>query len=385
MAGMKTIVVTPLYPLGNKPNGIRYVISKILELNQDQKCITICHPGDIEEPIEEPIAIEKVDLTPQKNWKLLLKWACSFYPMAIIRMYPAIKKIRKRLQQLDFDQLNLCYPFLLPLMKGYPKERLLFTSIDSFSLVILRRLKLEKNLFKKLYLSIDFLKYYVLERKYYKKARKVLFASEVDIAHLNKWNIKGHFERLYLGIDPIFFKSYKKPTTKKLVFVGDYAYFTNEEAALFLIEQVMPLLKKEEIILYLVGIHPTKKMIEAQSEHVIVTGRVDSLSPYFEQCAVFVAPLMNGAGIKIKVLQAMAMQNIVIGSNVALDGIEGIDSVHFIRMQDFDPKKWAQAILEVLEKRPKLGKAARELMQKKHSWNAFFKHYEKEYEAVANK
>jgi polysaccharide biosynthesis protein PslH len=73
--------------------------------------------------------------------------------------------------------------------------------------------------------------------------------------------------------------------------------------------------------LWLVGNAPTPAMQALASDTVIVTGRVPDVRPYLAQATVFVSPLRLGAGIKNKVLEALALGCPLAATPLSVDGI----------------------------------------------------------------
>lgn len=78
----------------------------------------------------------------------------------------------------------------------------------------------------------------------------------------------------------------------------------NYLSALLFIDKVMPLLSELDIRFIILGSNPPQDPNERQNERIIVTGFVDSIVPYFEKCMCMVAPLILGAGIKVKIIEA---------------------------------------------------------------------------------
>lgn len=74
------------------------------------------------------------------------------------------------------------------------------------------------------------------------------------------------------------------------------AYGPNEDAALFLIEEIYPLVKnKIDIKLYIVGQRPTEKIKKYQSENIIVTGFVEDIRTYIDKASLYISPLRYGS------------------------------------------------------------------------------------------
>lgn len=96
---------------------------------------------------------------------------------------------------------------------------------------------------------------------------------------------------------------------KKILFIGSYGWYPNVASAKYLINDVMPILRERnlDVKLYLVGKDPTDEMIEYGKKYtdIIVTGMVDSVDPYIEDCDLFVNAVCGGSGINIKMTEAM--------------------------------------------------------------------------------
>lgn len=111
----------------------------------------------------------------------------------------------------------------------------------------------------------------------------------------------------------------------KIVFTGSMEYRPNTDAALVLIEEILPLVQKEvpDAELFIVGRDPTPELVRAgeKDDKVHVTGFVDDVRDYLDEATVFAAPLRFGAGLQNKVLEAMAMEVPVVASPLAADGL----------------------------------------------------------------
>ncbi|GJM45164.1 MAG: glycosyl transferase family 1 [Gemmatimonadota bacterium] len=127
------------------------------------------------------------------------------------------------------------------------------------------------------------------------------------------------------GVDPEFWKRESRERgLRTLVFTGAMHYRPNADAALLLIREIYPELRREypDTRLLIVGKDPSAELQRAgQVEGVTVTGLVDDVRPYLEQASHFVAPLRYASGIQNKVLEAMAMELPVITTPAAADGV----------------------------------------------------------------
>ncbi len=122
---------------------------------------------------------------------------------------------------------------------------------------------------------------------------------------------------------------------KDIIFVGNYAHAPNEDAAQWLCSQIMPLVwrKLPGARLTLAGAEPTARVRRLANERVDVTGFVEELEAVLDRHRVFAAPIRYGAGVKGKIVQALANGLPVVTTRVGDEGI-GLDSVAGIVAED---------------------------------------------------
>lgn len=74
-------------------------------------------------------------------------------------------------------------------------------------------------------------------------------------------------------------------------------------------DHIYPKLKNEDkdIQLFIVGARPAQELLDrAEKDHsVTVTGYVESVSEYYEQCDIGIVPIYEGTGAKLKALEAL--------------------------------------------------------------------------------
>lgn len=162
-----------------------------------------------------------------------------------------------------------------------------------------------------------------------------------------------------------------------LLFVGNFAYAPNVEAALLLVTTVLPLVQQSlpHAQVWLVGSTPPPALLALASERVTVTGYVDDLLPYYQRATVFVSPLMTGAGMKNKILEALAHRLPVIATSISTDGIAIQHETHAL-VGDAD--HLAMLTVRALQDsalRARLAQAGRRLVQEHYSWSSVADQY----------
>jgi GT2 family glycosyltransferase len=110
-----------------------------------------------------------------------------------------------------------------------------------------------------------------------------------------------------------------------ICFLGGYNHPPNVEAVLWMAEHVMPQLRRAlpGVRLRVFGGDPPPEVTALAQRHpdIVIDGWVPDVAQAYGACRVFVAPLQSGAGIKGKVVGAMAHGLPCVLSPVAAEGI----------------------------------------------------------------
>lgn len=115
-----------------------------------------------------------------------------------------------------------------------------------------------------------------------------------------------------------------------VVFTGAMDYWANIEGVVWFVKDVWPLVRAEHpgLRFLIVGSNPVEQVKRlAGHRGVVVTGSVPDIRPYVRHARVAVAPLRIARGIQNKILEAMAMERVVVTTPAAVRGIDGLPPV----------------------------------------------------------
>jgi polysaccharide biosynthesis protein PslH len=110
-----------------------------------------------------------------------------------------------------------------------------------------------------------------------------------------------------------------------ILFVANFAYEPNVDAALYFSNVIFPLVLKKvpKARLFLVGnAPPTKIRLLSANKRIEVTGFVNSLIPYYEAANVVICPLRIGGGIKVKILEALNAGKAIVSTSIGAQGLD---------------------------------------------------------------
>jgi glycosyltransferase involved in cell wall biosynthesis len=131
------------------------------------------------------------------------------------------------------------------------------------------------------------------------------------------------------GVDLDFF--YPNPSVQRdnetLVFSGKMSYHANISMVKFLVSKIMPGVwaKRSNVKLLIVGKDPAAEVRAfGRDPRITVTGMVDDIRPYLWKATCAVVPLIYGAGIQNKILEAMACGTPVITTSKPLSSLMAV-------------------------------------------------------------
>ena len=157
-----------------------------------------------------------------------------------------------------------------------------------------------------------------------------------------------------------------------IIFTGKMSYHANISMVKYLVEEIMPRIWKHRPAarLYIVGKDPSPAIQQLRQNPLItVTGTVDDIRPFLWRATVSVVPLLYGAGIQNKILEAMATGTPVVTTCQALSALQARPGKDLFVSDD--PDGFSQAVLQLIanqDLQQKTGDAGVIYVRTFHSW-----------------
>ena len=99
----------------------------------------------------------------------------------------------------------------------------------------------------------------------------------------------------------------------------------NYASAIWFIKNVLYKIKDPDVRLIILGSRPHPSLQKYAGNRVVITGFVDDIRPYFQHSLCLVAPLILGAGVKIKIIESLTAGLPILTNDIGIEGIPAED------------------------------------------------------------
>jgi glycosyltransferase involved in cell wall biosynthesis len=160
---------------------------------------------------------------------------------------------------------------------------------------------------------------------------------------------------------------------RKITTFGTMSWPPNVDSVVYFARMIYPRIKRciPGVQFNVIGKNPPSKVLSlARKDFSIkVLGYVEELCSAVIGTAAFVVPLRIGSGMRVKILDAMAMGLPVVTTSIGCEGIDLKPGEHALVVDS--PSEFAEAVVYLIqnyEARVRLGKSGRAFVEQHHSW-----------------
>ena len=172
------------------------------------------------------------------------------------------------------------------------------------------------------------------ERRVWRQADAVLYPSQDEADRVSALEPRV----IARAVQPYALEAVATPRapdrTDLVLFVAGFAHPPNEEAACWLARDIMPLVRRQvpSARLAIVGSHPTARVSALAGHHVTIAADVSEtdLRAWYARARVAVVPLRQGAGVKRKVVEALAEGLPLVTTPIGAQGLPDLDRVALV-------------------------------------------------------
>jgi glycosyltransferase involved in cell wall biosynthesis len=307
----------------------------------------------------------------------------------------AIKQMKERFNNLveddSFDVVLFHGKVVFPVISDFNGLPIVIDFCDATSMRVQKKME-HASKAKLPLLWLRYLQVRQTERSMVKKTPYVAFISGRDRQAVP--GLKDEWRIIPNGLDLRYWKrtSYN-PQQNCLIFTGVMNYSPNGDAAIYLIDEILPLLRHKvpNLEILIAGRDPAPALLERakRNPEVTVTGFVDDMRTYLERASIFAAPLRFASGMQNKIQEAFAMEIPVVTTSVVAAGMQGEDGENPPILIADGAKMFAETIIDLLDQkaeRNRLAAAGRRFAEKHYDWSRSAEQLEQMcFEAIANR
>ena len=236
-----------------------------------------------------------------------------------------------------------------------------------------RLAKNSKNLFKKLIYSIIWKKIKNYELEIINSFDAIIPVTNVDAEYFknNGCNTSIHVAEFCIDLEKyVVNKNDKNLFT--LFHIGSMDWRPNQESILWFLESVWPKinLKFPDLRFVIAGKNMPDFIKNLKYKNVEILGEVEDAIEFINSHTVMVVPLLSGSGIRVKIIEAMALEKTIITTSIGAEGINYTDNKNIkIANSNID---FLNAISDLINNKTQcdeIGKNARKLVEKDFDLN----------------
>lgn len=329
-----------------------------------------------------------------KAWTIpnILRTGFSLYPFLVMIYYtPQIREtLEKELSSGDYDLIHAETFYVMPFI---PKSKIPVVLVEQtiMSRVFEHEIK-SYHWFLKPLLWIDVAKINFWEKYYWKNVRRLVAVSDEDAVIINKAVPEKKVDVNPNGVgEDLSGQSKEIHYNHNILYMGNYKWMQNWEAAEMLATKVFPLIKKKikDAKLLIAGQFPTPRLKSLATDDLQIIEISDNDSgkvlDSYRKAGILIAPIYGPGGTRLKTLAAMASMVPVVTTPIGSEGYGARDGESILVGKT--PELLAQQAIRVLTDKKlyiQIANNARELVDSKFTWASITKKLEKIYEEVIN-
>ncbi|OGK25838.1 hypothetical protein A3A46_00295 [Candidatus Roizmanbacteria bacterium RIFCSPLOWO2_01_FULL_37_13] len=396
---MKILMLTPYLPYPPASGGQIRTLNLLKYLSKHNEITLIAlYKNEQERPYAKRLEsyCKKIYLCKraEKPWQIgnILKSIFSPLPFLIVRNFSseAKKTVEYLLRNDYFDVIHAETFYIMP---HIPKTNIpVFLLEQTIEYEVYQHFVKSLPIFLRYFFYFDILKLKHWEHYYWKRAFLVGTVSETDRKLINKIEPQIHPVVIPNGAgdELIAYKLTKKDLSfPTALFVGNFAWLQNTEAAYYLYQLIFPKLIKaiHNIKVIIAGQRAKDKLNLLPSRNVeivnIDTDNVGLVKKIYERSTIFIAPIFGPGGTRLKILAAMATGLPVISTKTGVTGLlvkDGYNVLIADTLDDFLNK--VQILISDKQLYEKLRTNAYKLVNEIYNWKKISQKLEVVYEGI---
>jgi glycosyltransferase involved in cell wall biosynthesis len=135
-----------------------------------------------------------------------------------------------------------------------------------------------------------------------------------------------------------------RPKPRTVFMIGSLNWLPNLEGLEWLLREVWPALHAElpALELHVAGLRPPAHLLVPRTDNVFIHGFVESAAAFMRQYDLMLVPLLSGGGMRVKIIEGMALGKCILSTGIGAEGIEVADGQDIVVRDEV--AAWQQAL-----------------------------------------
>ncbi|MEM6317779.1 MAG: glycosyltransferase family 4 protein [Bacteroidota bacterium] len=192
-----------------------------------------------------------------------------------------------------------------------------------------------------------------------------------DLAYFRKLGFQGQGMVVPIGLQLDNYPIQQAVTfSTSISFIGSLDWVPNQEGLSWFIQEVWPDLRKKipALELHIAGRNTPDWIFAKAGNGIVVHGEVSDAKAFLRKHPVTVVPLFSGSGMRVKILEGMALGRVVVTTTLGMEGIDALANESIVianeRTQFIDA---ISAVFKDAEKAKCMMQLARELVEREYN------------------
>jgi glycosyltransferase involved in cell wall biosynthesis len=388
---LKTLIITSRVPFpvnSGYPIVVYNTIKGLLRLGVDITLFSI-NPSkhrvdvdDIYDPVFDSIKFHSFSLDTEVNiWGAFFN-IFSNQSYNVSRYYDdeAAKLLEEVLKENEFDIIQFEGLFIVPyldVVKANSKARIIYRA-HNIEFDVWERIAMTESFTpRRRYLQFLARRLKVYETEQINRFHQIFAISEQDRQSIVRFGGEASIEVFPVALD---FDKYVSDTSKTsfptLFHLGAMDWRPNKEGLEWFLDEIWPDIEKlsSELRFYIAGKNMPREFFEYDSDNLVVEGEVFDAVEFINSKAIMIVPLLSGSGMRVKIIEGMAMSKCIIATSMAAEGIKCMHDKDILIADTAD--EFYRAILKCItnpNKWREIGENARRTVERDHDISSISK------------
>jgi len=281
------------------------------------------------------------------------------------------KDLIELLKKENFDIVQLEGVFLgnyIKIIRAYSNAKIVFRA-HNVENEIWKLLSENEKFFKKVYLKqILIPRLEKFEKRISKEVDCIIPISKVDEAFFTKNASNTNIKTIPVAYEVLEYENILQ-NQFNVGFIGGLDWLPNQEGVKWFLKNVWRkfVLKKNKANFNLAGRNFPKKYYNLKDTNLYIYGEIENAREFTLENSVMIAPILSGSGMRVKIIEALALGRTVLSTKIGAEGIDYENNKNIFVADTAE--EWIEILLKLSNDKLLLietGKAGQELIKRNH-------------------